>query len=179
MTIRNMLRTWRSHLLKTKACKSKSTHALLRFIFDLSENQYQLLMVVSRELNSRLYPKFTLPTELKDVARRVARGQTRFDLIDVVEDQSEELMDLLNFVHDIAINSKDVGSWSVTQNESLNFAPIEQVDESMETYVESEEPSEKPTPPPPRQTTKHSPPPSRVQPRQGLAPMPVLHAFVI
>ena len=136
-------------------------------------------MFVSRELHSRLYPKYELPTELKDVARRVARGQTRFDLIEVVEDQSEELIDLLNFVHNIAINSKDVGTWSATQNESLGFAPM-QVDESMETSVESEEPSENPTSHPPRETTKLSPPPpSRTQPRQGLVAMPVLHAFVI
>ena len=92
----------------------------------------------------------------------------------------EYLCYLLNFSHSIATNSKDVGMWSVTQNESLNFAPPDQVEESMETDDDdTEEPSENKSPSPPPKQASRRPPPAKVQPRRGLAAMPVLQPFVI
>ena len=172
-----MLRTWRTHLQKTKPCKVKTTHALLRFIYDLSEPHFNLLLFVARRMQSRLFPKYTIPTELGDIAKRVSHCQTRYQFIDIVEDQSEELIDLLNFVHHIAVNSKDVSSWPVTQNESLNFAPPDRVDDSMETD-EPEEPEES-VRSPPRRPSERPPTPAKHHTRSDLPTVAALHSFVI
>lgn len=172
-----MLRTWRSHLQKSKVCKVKTTHALLRFVYEMSEQQFNFLLFVSRQMRSRLYPKYTLPTELKEIAMRVSHCQTRYQFIDIVEDQSEELIHFINFVHNIALNSKDVSSWPVTQNESLTFASPEQGDDSMETD-EPEEPEES-QPSPPRRLSERPPTPKTPDIRSALPTVAALHSFVI